>query len=434
MKKRTIRNVSLIVVALLLVGLIVGSVITSLSYFDRDSSGGSSDKSKENSSISSEESSVISDETSEPLSSETSIESSEEISKEISFDVTEEPSEESSEEPPIEFPVEPEIAEIYSLIELRDFLNQSKNDDVLNVEFKYHGNEMFDAQLVARMVNAFYISYSYVGGHYELEITEFPGDRIVDKYNRVNDVSLTPDEQKVLLKAGSIVSEAREKCSSEYELELYLHDYLAENITYYSPSVDVPDKNNPPRHLTCVGAILDGKANCQGYTDAFYLLASMAGFEVSRLSVVDKSGGGHMLNTINLNGDWYIVDVTFDDTLYNTGDETNYRLFNAAEDVCNEYSWSPEMEYNDVAETTDGYYYYYGEKTFDSLEEMAYYITECYIAGETEFQIMLKGYGIGWKELDTTLHSCLNNSGVSFSYTIWSYNTGVNTYFTVKFN
>ncbi len=434
MKKQTIRIVSLIVVSLLLVGLIVGSVIAALSYFDRDSSGGSSDKSKENSSLSSEESSVISDEISEPLSREESIESSEEASNEISFVISDEISDESSQEPPVEFPVEPEIAEIYSLIELRDFLNQSKNDDELNVEFEYYGNETFDAQMIARMVNAFYISYSYVGNRYELEITEFPGDRIIDKYNRVNNLSLTPDEQKVLLKAGSIVREAREKCATDLELELYLHDYLAENITYYSPSVDVPDKNNSPRLLTCVGAIIDGKANCQGYTDAFYLLASMAGFEVSRLSVVDKSGGGHMLNTIKIDGDWYLVDVTFDDVLYDTGDETNYRLFNAAEDVCNEYSWDSIMEYNDVAETTDEYYYYYGEKTFTDIKEVAYYITECYIYGETEFQIMLKGYNVNWSALDNVLRESLNNSGVSSYYTIWSYTTGKDTYFTVKFN
>ena len=323
---------------------------------------------------------------------------------------------------------------IYSLVELRDYLNEKKERDELEIRFEYLGAEKFDAQLIARMLAAFYIQYEYTGNHYTLEITEFPGDRIADAYFSGNTSFLNDDEKQALNEAVKIVEAAKKETDGDYELEIYLHDYLAETITYYNPSVDVPDPSDPPRHLTAVGGLLDKYANCQGYTDSFYLLATIAGFKVGRMCVTDFSGEGHMTNTICLDDEWYIVDVTFDDASYGNEYKTNYRLFNAGADMCDEYDWLEVWEYNPIAEISDQNYYYYTEgEAYESLEAMSEDIVNSWLKGETEFHTLLLNQTVDWSALSDVLYECmLKNNGEGYYY-IWSFYTNENTFFIVCF-
>ena len=82
-------------------------------------------------------------------------------------------------------------------------------------------------------------------------------------------------------------------------------------------------------------ALTHGWANCQGYSDAFYLLAGMAGFEVGFQNGYN-AGVLHAWNTVELGGQWYVVDVSTADV---AGDLVApeigvYTLFNAGRDRC----------------------------------------------------------------------------------------------------
>ena len=72
--------------------------------------------------------------------------------------------------------------------------------------------------------------------------------------------------------------------------------------------------------------MIDGKANCQGYTDTFYMLGTMAGFKMDRLygnsTNSNGSKGGHVWNTIDFGDNIaYSVDVTWDDGIKINGQE-----------------------------------------------------------------------------------------------------------------
>ena len=88
------------------------------------------------------------------------------------------------------------------------------------------------------------------------------------------DVSgLSAEEMQVLELATELVAQAWEYSDDPLEVELYLYNWLCEHVEYESPDMDVDEQTFMDlRQLSCVGAMLDGKANCQGYTDAFYLL------------------------------------------------------------------------------------------------------------------------------------------------------------------
>ncbi len=338
-----------------------------------------------------------------------------------------------------------DMTEIASLTELRDYLNGRKLQGETELTFRYTGNPYdVDGDTIARILATCCITWWCDNGNeYRIIIYEYPGDRIAKAYLSGDTSALRADEKATLAEAEKIVNAAKAQADSEYELELLLHDAIAESVTYINPSTDIPDVNNPPRHLTAVGALLDKKANCQGYGDAFYLLATMAGFTVGRMSAFN-SDGWHLVNTILLDNKWYVVDVTFDDTVvYSDGVQPSYRLFNAGRDMCIEYEWGAEMEYFPIADKSDSNYFYFNDaentvfdydKDFQSIDALAKSIVDGYLNGESkEYQTMLIGKSLDWTALDSAIQSA-NVSNAEMQYTIWSYTNGRDTFYLVKFN
>ena len=65
---------------------------------------------------------------------------------------------------------------------------------------------------------------------------------------------------------------------------------------------------------SCVTALTRGRANCQGYADAFFLAASLAGFEVRYQNGWNRSGESHTWNRALIDGAWLDVDLTWMDS------------------------------------------------------------------------------------------------------------------------
>ncbi|MGN1341577.1 MAG: chitobiase/beta-hexosaminidase C-terminal domain-containing protein [Oscillospiraceae bacterium] len=70
------------------------------------------------------------------------------------------------------------------------------------------------------------------------------------------------------------------------------------------------------------GALVYGNALCEGYSKAFAYLCQAAGIEC--ICVAGYAGEGHMWNMLKLDGRWYNMDVTWDDT---DADEPGYTYF-----------------------------------------------------------------------------------------------------------
>ncbi len=139
-----------------------------------------------------------------------------------------------------------------------------------------------------------------------------PGYRVSNAYLRRNKeqawMNLTNEEQKLYNIAVGIVDKAN-KCNSEVEKVRYIHDEICRMVYNY--------KNENDRNKTAIGALIDHYAQCQGYSDAFYMLGRMAGFKVRYIGG-KFDDAWHTWNAITLkNRKTYCVDVTMDDG-YNT--------------------------------------------------------------------------------------------------------------------
>lgn len=103
--------------------------------------------------------------------------------------------------------------------------------------------------------------------------------------------------------------------SSDYDKILYIHDRMVNETEYDYGAVQKMNesgKNNTAS--TAYAALVMGKAICSGYSAAFRLLMNRLGIECIYVDGRGlEKGESHRWNAVRCDGDWYHIDVTWDD-------------------------------------------------------------------------------------------------------------------------
>lgn len=97
---------------------------------------------------------------------------------------------------------------------------------------------------------------------------------------------------------------------SEFERELYLHDYLLK-ICEYNKEVTSSSQDYLP--FTIFGALINGNAVCEGYAKAMEYLLNKVGVHCITVNGYGKDSL-HKWNIVSLEGSWYHLDATWNDT------------------------------------------------------------------------------------------------------------------------
>ena len=169
-----------------------------------------------------------------------------------------------------------------------------------------------------------------------LTLQEYPGTRVANAYLSGDTDWLSTDEMKLYKVAVGIVDKIKQDKSNRglEDRSMRIYEEIINRVTYVSG-----DMNHQPRFVTAIGALIDGKANCQGYTDAFYMLGRMCGLNVGRISGT-ANGNPHMWNTVNYSrekGSTYFVDVTWGDSRFQKSTDgtkaDSYIYFNAPVEI-----------------------------------------------------------------------------------------------------
>ena len=107
---------------------------------------------------------------------------------------------------------------------------------------------------------------------------------------------------------------------SDFDKELAIHDALIEAVEYNHPVAD-NNRSHDVAH-TAYGALVNKSPVCDGYSKAFKMLLNKAGIECH--VVAGLGGGGHAWNIVNIGGEYYEVDATWDDQT--SADESEYKV------------------------------------------------------------------------------------------------------------
>ncbi len=175
----------------------------------------------------------------------------------------------------------------------------------------------------------YYVIDKFLHGH------EIPGDRLeaIKLYDK------TVEILKITVKDGM----------SDYEKELKIHDYIVSHCEY--GYVDTAKKYA----YRAYGALVNGKAVCNGYAEAMALLLTCAGVENSIINGY-ADDEPHAWNLVCIDGSWYQVDATWDDPLPDRGDFAGHMYFNVTDEIMDErHDWDKD-KYVECSDTAGNYY------------------------------------------------------------------------------
>lgn len=131
----------------------------------------------------------------------------------------------------------------------------------------------------------------------------------------------------------------------------------------------------PLESYTPYGVLVKNTGVCQEYATAFKLLLNRLGMECI---VVSSEGMNHAWNIVKIDGDYYHVDVTWDDPIPDRKNQTSYKYFNLSDKKMGEDHYWDRSNYpsctsekyayfSDIHYTIVGDYLYYSSKTNDRL-------------------------------------------------------------------
>ena len=96
---------------------------------------------------------------------------------------------------------------------------------------------------------------------------------------------------------------------SVFETEAQIHDLICDVLTYMQGDGVLADATDPYFTQTIYGALMNGKTVCAGYTKLYTMLCNYFGIDCISVSSTD-----HAWNEVRYGDQWYLVDVTWDDT------------------------------------------------------------------------------------------------------------------------
>lgn len=160
--------------------------------------------------------------------------------------------------------------------------------------------------------------------------------RIISAYRSGSRNGLDAHDIAILDAVDFVLTEVLQPGMSDYERELAVHDYIIDKAEYDSDTLSIlPFFQNSPENTNPYGALIDGRAVCSGYSSTFQLFMKLIGIEC-----ITVHGEGnhdreeHAWNMVRLDGDWYCVDVTWDDPtgLSFVSESLAHKYFNVTSD------------------------------------------------------------------------------------------------------
>ncbi len=180
---------------------------------------------------------------------------------------------------------------------------------------------------------------------------------------RTGDYSVLTDNEKYAVNEIKKYSDQWGlKNMSDFDKILYVHDKLVEMTEYDTAINDVSH--------TAYGWAKNHIAVCDGYSDTFRIFMLLN--NIPCLTVSGYAGGDHAWNQVCLSGNWYNLDVTWDDPVKSgssSGDRKIYTYFLKSDEKMSK-DHTVESEYAVTCSSTDYDMYYYDRFICSDMSEV----------------------------------------------------------------
>lgn len=294
--------------------------------------------------------------------------------------------------------------------------------------------ELPDAQLdnddITRLYEAFFTDnpqFFYLDRTYSME-----GSKSLSGETYYNTLILqyTMSTKKRIQKErelNAVVDEIMSRCpqSDEYETERYLHDQVVSRCTYDTFAAE-HNSDDDPNAYTAYGALMDGKAVCEGYAKSLQLLLQKAAIPVTLATGTSKeSGESHMWNIVTIHGENYHLDPTWNDN----SDQLQYTFFNLTTDMVRQSCEIDNIDTLPDCTATAYNPFVLNDTVVDTYErqEIARKIAKRIHAGDTTIQLRFTDgkldNGLLFLKNQNLLTSMVNNQlkAIGSSLSMWDY-------------
>lgn len=163
----------------------------------------------------------------------------------------------------------------------------------------------------------------------------------------------------------------------DFEKELFLHDYMVENLSYDYEALQKEKRDGKNLAYSVYGAVWHKKAVCQGIAAMFKILADISGIQSILISggltggISHQTTEPHLWNLVCIEGKYAHLDVTND--LDTKNRKRGYSKFNFTDkQAIKTYSW--EDRGYPKCESKQYYYYEYLKMTVHSVEELRTFV------------------------------------------------------------
>ncbi len=229
---------------------------------------------------------------------------------------------------------------------------------------------------VLRRVNAEVLLVSF-----DLEVSD--NYYVYQKLVHNKEIENNQPAELLALKVQEVINECQ--AETDYEKVVKYHDYVVSHTEYGFLTGE-----DERLSYTAAGALLRGKAVCNGYAEALELLLLCSGVE-TQMVVGTTDEGNHAWNMVKLEDSWYHIDATWDDPLPDTGEDILHVYVNVSDEVMGKtHVWNqsayPEcgdMKYN---------YYEQSHQAFDSFNTFKAYVLE-EMKQQNRIEVMVKDAG-----------------------------------------
>lgn len=146
-----------------------------------------------------------------------------------------------------------------------------------------------------------------------------------------------------------------------------LHDYLALNAEFTKEHENAKDVSGP---------LVAGYSQCEGYAKAFAYACNKFGIENVRITGNKYTGASHAWNKVKIDGEWYNVDVTWDDPEGTTGIYVRHNYLFIDDAAINGITHIVECDFTPPPATSTSLSYYKHTGTYATSADEAFSIMQ----------------------------------------------------------
>lgn len=205
---------------------------------------------------------------------------------------------------------------VYDQLSTDTWIQDEDGRSLLGLRIRLNTTQLSKEQ-ISRLFEAFYLDnpdFFFIDRTYSLEGRVVNGTQVYDTLllRYTMDAAQRTAAIAALEQTVNNILEDCPDTDDDYLVELYLHDTLLSLCTYDQTATE--SASLYPNAYSAYGALVEGKAVCEGYAKAMQWLLNSASIPATVIrGYSTENQTAHMWNLVEINGERYYLDPTWND-------------------------------------------------------------------------------------------------------------------------